>query len=475
MDKRFLTSIRTHGVLEPILAHPDREENIVVRDGQRRALAAREVELATIPAYVVDAEDETRIRIIQQYIANEHRQCLNDADRINAWRQLSLEGMSMTAVAKETGAKREEVKTGLAVAQKEVATEAVARYDLTLDQALVLAEFEDDPETLAELTKVARKLPEAFDHYAQRALDEKAAREEVIALRAHYEEQGYTVVDWPAWDDAETLFFRDLQTAEGEALSEENYAGRPGRAVAIGERWGRGEVGHVVVEWKAHGLRKISSTGQPTGGKMSEEEKAERRRVIANNKAWVSAKKVRRAWLAKVVARKRLPAGALAFAAATLVSEGHAIARAAQDRHALATTLLGHEPAPGREPLADLATGTPARTGNVILAIALGAIEATTGRHTWRNPTEFDRRYFDQLDAWGYTLSDVEKIAAGHHDEHSDDENAGESDGDGPGTEEEASTDETEPQPEQAHGAAEDPVADDEESGEPTEGEDTEN
>lgn len=285
LSKQFIASVRLHGVIVPVLAYTDSDGTVVVRDGQRRLLAAREVGLGTVPAYVVDKNDETRMRVIEQMIANEHREVLSTAERAAAWRQLSLEGMSVTAIAKQTGAKRNEVKAGLTVAGHDIAAAAVADYDLTLDQAAVLVELDDDPDVVTELREIARKRPDSFDHHAQRALDAKATREEIAALRSDYEARGVTVVHWPEYGDTVTVFLRELQDADGNQLTEENYAGQPGYAVAIGERWGSVSVGHVVVDWQTHGLRRIGSTGAVTGGKMTEDEKVERRQVVANNKA----------------------------------------------------------------------------------------------------------------------------------------------------------------------------------------------
>jgi ParB family chromosome partitioning protein len=414
IDRKFVASIRQHGVIVPILAHPDADGNVVVRDGQRRTLAAREAEVATVPVYVVDAADEKRIRIIQQYITNEHRDQLTDADRAEAWRQLALDGMSVTAIAKQTGAKRDQIKTGLAVAGHDIAKQAVTEHELTLDQALVLIDFEDDPDALTALRDTAKRNPDGFDHHAQRLLDDKATKEEIAALTADYEAQGYTVVAWPSWDDTDTLFLRDLTDAEGERLTEENYTGKPGHAVAIGERWGSVSVGHVVVDWKAHGLRKISSTGSLRGGKMTEDEKAERRRVVANNKAWDSAEKVRRAWLTKFLGRKRLPGDAAAFAAITLTTATFEVGRAVQDHHTLACELISTEYRYGGvHPLAAQVIAAPTKAAHVTLAVALAALEGATSRATWRDPGKGARRYFQQLAAWGYTLSEVEQIVIG--------------------------------------------------------------
>ncbi|HVW43826.1 MAG TPA: ParB N-terminal domain-containing protein, partial [Amycolatopsis sp.] len=174
LSRSFLSSVRQHGVIVPILAHPDTEGQIVVRDGQRRTLAACEVGLTSIPAYVVDAADEATVRIVQQLITNEHREALSDADRAEAWRQLALEGMSPTKIARATGAKKAVVEAGIAVASNDLGTTALVEHDLTLDQALVLIEFEDDPATVTELRKIAQTNPGSFAHVAQRRRDEKA-------------------------------------------------------------------------------------------------------------------------------------------------------------------------------------------------------------------------------------------------------------------------------------------------------------
>ncbi|MBY6062640.1 ParB N-terminal domain-containing protein [Microbacterium esteraromaticum] len=414
LDRAFVNSIKLHGVIVPILAHPDRNGNIIVRDGQRRTLAAREADAEDVPVYVVDASDEKRIRIIQQYITNEHRTGLTDTDRAEAWRQLALDGMSITAIAKQTGTKRTTVKTGLAVAESDIAKTAVAQHALTLDQALILTEFEDDPDALAELTSIAARDPESFDHYAQRHLDDKATKEEIAALRAQYEADGYTVVDYPAWGDEDVAFFHDLLTADGERITEENYAGKDGHAVAIGERWGSIDIAHVVVNWREHGLTSIRHS-QPTtrSGAMTEEEKAERRRVVANNKAWVSAEKVRRAWVTKLLGRKRLPSQALAFAATVIADSRYEVARAANDGHDMAATLLnldGQRHYGQPNPIAAMTQATPTKAGHALLAVALGALEAATDKNSWRNPDQVTRQYLDQLAAWGYTLSDVETL-----------------------------------------------------------------
>jgi ParB family transcriptional regulator, chromosome partitioning protein len=68
---------------------------------------------------------------------------------------------------------------------------------------------------------------------------------------------------------------------------------------------------------------------------------AERRRVIAGNKAWDAAVKVRRAWLRELFQRKTAPAGAAAFIAHAVVTGEHAVRRAFEQTHPLAVDLFG--------------------------------------------------------------------------------------------------------------------------------------
>ena len=86
LDAEFVDSVRTHGVLVPALGCRDTDSTVRVRAGQRRTLAGREAGMATIPVYVVQADDDsTARRIVEQPAEDEHRQHLTDADRVAVW------------------------------------------------------------------------------------------------------------------------------------------------------------------------------------------------------------------------------------------------------------------------------------------------------------------------------------------------------------------------------------------------------
>ncbi|MCJ1698072.1 ParB/RepB/Spo0J family partition protein, partial [Rathayibacter caricis] len=170
----FIASIRENGVITPVLARRDEHGNVIVRAGQRRTLAAREAGVPTIPVYVVEGDETTADRIVQQIIENDQRAELSTADRTAAWAQLSFDGVSAASIAKRTGTKTATVKKGLAVAESATVTSVLHEHELTLDQAAVLLEFEEDEQTRAQLIKVATTDPAQFVHAAQRARDERA-------------------------------------------------------------------------------------------------------------------------------------------------------------------------------------------------------------------------------------------------------------------------------------------------------------
>ncbi|WP_316302979.1 hypothetical protein [Clavibacter michiganensis] len=148
---------------------------------------------------------------------------------------------------------------------------------------------------------------------------------------------------------------------------------------------------------------------------MTDEQKAERRTLIANNKAWASAETVRREWLAALVIRKQLPKGAAQVITSGLTTHRQSVGTAVRDGSALAHTLLGVERASYGEPdrLAALVDATPTKAQHVALAVVLGGIEASITKETWRRPSHTAEVYFRQLATWGYGLSEVEQIVTG--------------------------------------------------------------
>lgn len=417
IDKEFVASIKANGVLVPILARRDDQGRVSVRAGQRRTLAAREAGVATIPAYIVDGDDDTATRIIEQLVENDQRQGVKQSERVAAFKQLSFDGMSATVIARRTGTKAAEVKKGLAVAESATVTESADLYDLTLDQAAVLIEFEDDAEVLATLSTEARKNPAQFDHAVQRARDSRARAASIAALTAKLVEEGWTILDTsPGYYESEHVRASYLDDADGNQVTDEALAAVEGRAAFVGSSYGatdaRAEFYLTKAQMKALGWRDRSS-GAGASGPMTDEQKAERKTLIANNKAWASAEVVRREWLTEFLSRRTMPKDAQQWVAVALTRHRSPIGHALGDSNTMAATLLGVEATASywkQTAIEEFAAAHPAKALHVAVAITLGGIEASTSKGTWRNPSERDGLYFEHLAAWGYGLSEVEQI-----------------------------------------------------------------
>lgn len=163
----------------------------------------------------------------------------------------------------------------------------------------------------------------------------------------------------------------------------------------------------------------------------AEAKRQERRTVIANNKAWVSAETVRRDWLAGFLTRKSAPKGAEALICEAVLTGNYTLSKAMDHRHPMLFKLLGIDVPSGYygagyeecQKIATKAT-TPKGATMTVLAAVLAAWEDSTGKQTWRNPTGWDARVLGALAEWGYEPSDVERLLLGDQAESSADRDA---------------------------------------------------
>jgi ParB family transcriptional regulator, chromosome partitioning protein len=299
----------------------------------------------------------------------------------------------------------------------------------------VLVEFDGDQDALGALTECLQKDPARFAHVAQRLRDDREEARLRTEATARLAEDGVSVVEEPNTYGGPVRALRELRATEktqlGTRLTVKRHAKCPGHAAYLDYSSRRPveeriEVVYVCTDFRErqhpllwHSNLADSDVGQ-RGGKMTEEQKAERRTVIRNGKAWDSATTVRRDWLREFAARRTPPKGAAVWMAQMWGQGSPALRTAMEQDHPLAMDLLGLAPKDGRSrfnrglthPIADAAaTATPGRATLLSLVMLLAAIEESTDRrHTWDSPSREQIAYFTQLDAWGYPLEEVEKL-----------------------------------------------------------------
>jgi hypothetical protein len=148
LSKEFVASVAENGVLVPItgVRRNDGEATVVVRNCQRRTLAAREAGLSSVPVYVLpfsatDASQETIDRIVHQIVTNDQKHDLTDAQRARGIQQMIDAGMSVTKVAKKLSVHKNTVKAAETAAKSSAAMDILTSGQLSLTEAAAFTEF----------------------------------------------------------------------------------------------------------------------------------------------------------------------------------------------------------------------------------------------------------------------------------------------------------------------------------------------
>ncbi|MGV8913767.1 MAG: ParB/RepB/Spo0J family partition protein [Rhodoglobus sp.] len=420
----FLESIKEHGVLVPIVV--DRTAaGLEVVDGQRRTLAAVEVDLADVPVWVTAPLENDQERIIEQLVVNMHREDVSEKDTRDAIADLALFDMKVPAIAKKLGIDSEFVQQSVVVSKSAAAKELLASETVRFDMALVVAEFEDEPEqqkSLLELIANGRQ----WDVRARAQEFHDAA--EATPLVTALEENGVTVIQEPDYNQSDPQSVSRLYTDEkltkqvSDLLHEEivTLAG-DGLCAFVSFTWEGHQnrvpkIGYAIKGWEALGLfsRYSGGVSKATTPAEVEAEKVARRLARETTKSWVAASALRIEFLQDLVKRKALPKGWEPFVIARLLDSN--VSGSGPWRMTLA--ILGlKEPADSysqRSTVEKHLQKAPTRALHIGLAAYLGNVEGGY---------EFDRKGWDQaatkpyllqLEKWGYVLSDVERTSAGY-------------------------------------------------------------
>ncbi len=239
----FVASIKARGVIQPITAYRgglglDTDPLIVLR-GQRRTLGAIEAGRDLVPVVVVAPQDDAD-RIGDQVIENDHRDGLDDEDRVEAFAQMALLGLPAGEIAKRTGHERRRVDIAIAMAgSAKVKAVAEKHPALTFDDLMAYAEFEDDPKAVARLDAAAAR-GWGFDHEVQALRDSVDQRAAELRVEAELRAAGVTVVERPSRNPAgsgKLLQLAQLRDADGRSLSVDGHAGCPGHGAYLVEEW----------------------------------------------------------------------------------------------------------------------------------------------------------------------------------------------------------------------------------------------
>jgi ParB family chromosome partitioning protein len=405
----FVASIKEHGVLEPVIAHRKDDGTVHVLMGQRRTRAAVEAARPLIPVMVMDSPEEAE-RIVTQVVENIQRAELTEADEADAYHQLSLIGVSAAQIAKKTGRTKITVEDALK-AKSSTAGDAALGKGCTIEEALILAEFEGSQDATAEIESVLADEPDQLHHVAQRLRDRRDRAAALAALIAELEAAGKTIVaDAGHYAGEENLYVSAARRSDGEDATEDDA-----NAWIITSNWqGEPSAKPVITGWEALGFtpkhERYDGGSSAQKGPMTDEQKAERRTLIENNRLMMSATAVRREWVTALLAKKQAPKGWQYFTVHAITHHSEVSGYDGEVAAHMAGAKIEGEKTWAWNPLRDHVAKTTTRPEFALVALICAGYEKTIAKDSWRSPHQSHRDYLNQLVTWGYTASETEKI-----------------------------------------------------------------
>ncbi|WP_411121735.1 ParB/RepB/Spo0J family partition protein [Streptomyces sp. x-19] len=441
-DADLQASVDEFGVLTPLVLRPQSGENegkLGIIFGQRRnnaALAAakkakaRKKPYRLVPAIIRDdLKDVDDTSLTVSFIENKHRTQATIRDDIDAAKQLSLMSIPKTRHARAMGLKPADL--GAATKAAKLSDQALAdgiEADFNLIELADFQEVESLKGALWTLKRAkARDIRQDntkrgnWKHALAELRAEKELADKCNSLLKELAAAEIPVVDGKNWTDTSTRPLADLLTSDGAPQTPETHQACPGHAACIDTS--EAEVIWLCTAWHRHGhalTPEAAKADKAQDGPDREAAKAERRLVIANNKAWRQAREVRYAFLTDLCAQPEASARVWPLILSAITGTSYAYANfVGRKRTDLTARFLGvKDPNEGRsqwdrvdDPFGTLIARTsPARAWRLLLAHVAAAHEVEYMYDAaWRshiNPQTVEWLTF--LEAEGYALSTVE-------------------------------------------------------------------
>ncbi len=236
-DPQFVASVRTHGVIQPLLVtpHAEQEGRYELVAGHRRLGAARKVGLQTVPALVRVLTEEERLTLA--LVDNIQRKALHPIEEAVAMSRILDLGASVTKVAKAIGRSAGYVRDRLKL--MELPAQARSLVDdntISIEDGLALVGLVDHPEVLAAVVAdIAGGRHGDVEWMVSSALRQTEADAKVAAGRAKAEAKGLTIVEHEGY---QPTGYVELGTYRGLEIDGKAHAKEPCHAVVVAPRDG---------------------------------------------------------------------------------------------------------------------------------------------------------------------------------------------------------------------------------------------
>lgn len=415
-------SIAANGILVPLII----DEGDIVLAGSRRLIAAVQLDLPRVPCIVrgdlADTPDVIRT-ILAENVA---RRDLTVTEEANGYSQLALLGIPVATMAHHGGRTPDKVEGLLALADAPKAAAIVAEHDLTITQAIALAEFEGERTALRDLTVTAQRSPQHFDHEVELQRARLNTRREIETKKAALEEAGVTLLKArPRYGEKAVRPISQLDNGKGRPLTEAGHRKCPGHAAFVERSWDDVNGGTKIsadfycTTPDVHTLLKGSPSARYVDDKPeATPEQAEREADLARiREEFAAATIVRRNFLQRMCMGRGIPTTVAPMIWRELVTrdllEQSIVTYEDETEDLLAFILDIKKPEDGWEETLAIKVVTEAsdkRLATVVFAQLAALTEESIDPTTWRGPF-FDgdaARMFDIYKSLGYTPAKVE-------------------------------------------------------------------
>lgn len=287
-DPQFVASVRTHGVIQPLLVTPHSTDDGLYRlvAGERRLRVAKKAGHDTVPAIVRTLTDQEILE--HNLIENIQRQDIKPSHEAVAMARLVEIGMSQKVLAKRIGRSAAYVRERLRLLELPPAARVLIDDDVIgIEQGLALVELVDHPDTMEAVVAEVATGNRNVEWMVSSALRQLESDARVAEGRAKAEAKGLRVVDHEGYHPSGYV---ELGTYGGLDLDAKAHAKEPCHAVVIAPRDGKATP--VCTDKKRHtrkGASPVKTAAKAGAHAEARAEKAARKEATEHRKAFVAS------------------------------------------------------------------------------------------------------------------------------------------------------------------------------------------
>lgn len=288
-DDDMVASIREHGVFEPAIVapHASKAGEFVLIAGHRRLDGSTKAKRTSMPAIIrTDLVTEGQ-QIEAMIIENGHRTDLTPIEEAEGYAQLELLGYKPAQIAAAVGRNVKTVRARLGLLKLSKSTkERVHDGQLSLEDALAIGEFSDDPDTTKALEKAAAGGTLRYELQSARNRRERIqAAAAKIARLAELGAKPYNLpADTPLWKHVQdgkvaSVYQEDEFTQHKGCLA---YVQRDGTSYPAVDAICTKPAKHATAEDKAEAAERAKREAEREEAEQARQEKADQARAASS-------------------------------------------------------------------------------------------------------------------------------------------------------------------------------------------------